>query len=93
MKRIGLLVAVVALLAAVPVALAAAPKAKGTPCKGAKYYGLHVHGLSCPAALRAAEDQNKGYKCKDSRKRVPFLVTCTSRKNRKVYYDYVFAGG
>ncbi len=97
MKKIGLLMLVVAgLLVAAPTVSASSNTAtRACPTKQDKALSLRVHNLACAAAYKAITTGNRGYKCKDHGTKLPIPVTCTNEraKPRVAFYTWLFRGG
>ncbi len=95
MKKLGLLMAVSAMLIAAPSVLASAA---GRACRGTKaqrQIGLRVHSLSCQAAFKSLSAGTGGYKCKTAgqTRLIPYTIKCVSHKHKSTFYSYLFYGG
>jgi hypothetical protein len=97
MKKFGLIATVVAMLVIAPAVFAHAPLT-GSACTGNKtdrQISLHVHGIGCTAALRAATKNSTGFACKSigNLKKLPVTEKCTKIKNKNIYYEFLVFGG
>ena len=93
MKKLILLGSAVGVLAAVPAGVARTP-AQST-CKGTEYRSetLKVHGITCKDAARSIQTGSKAFRCRQHGKRLPILITCTSRQHPSETYSWEFRGG
>jgi hypothetical protein len=97
MKKFGLIAAVVAMLAIAPAVFAHAPLT-GSACTGTKTerdISLHVHGIGCNAAYKAATKNSTAFTCKTigNTKKLPVTEKCTKNKNKNIYFEFLVSGG
>ncbi|MDQ6605832.1 MAG: hypothetical protein M3Z06_04700 [Actinomycetota bacterium] len=98
MKKLGLLLAVSAMLIATSPAFASSPPA-GNACKATKaqrQIGLRVHKLSCTSAYRSlTTGAARAYRCRPvgQTRMIPYTIKCVGRRHKSTYYAYLFYGG
>ena len=97
MRKVCLLVVVLGALALAATVSAHAPLT-GTACTATKFerqYSLHVHGMTCGAAVQALTKGSSKFTCKPvgETSKPPFTEKCFKTKHKSTYYEFLASGG
>ena len=70
----------------------------GKACTGSKYarqYSIHVHGMTCSAAVKALTKGATGFTCKTvgNTRKLPVTEKCFKTKHKSTYYEFLASGG